>query len=261
MKVVKDQCGREVSIPEFPDRIISLVPSQTELLFELGLDEKVKGITKFCVHPDEWFRSKARIGGTKSLDLKGIAALKPNLIIANKEENTRVELEVLAQNFPVWISDVRTLEQAREMIIDVGEITGTDEKAEKLSNYILSAFNSIQPLDQPLRALFLIWRNPWMAVSSDTFIHDMMRVCGLENCTANSALRYPVLTDQDIREFKPDLILLSSEPFPFADKHIDELKGIYPAARIGLVDGESFSWYGSRLCLSPFYFQKLIDYW
>ena len=261
MNVFKDQCGREVIIPDFPQRIISVVPSQTELLYDLDLGERVAGITKFCIHPDEWFRSKPRIGGTKNLNLKDIASLKPDLIIANKEENTRGELESLAGNFPVWISDVKTLDEAKEMILHVGEITASEEKAEKLSNYIGSAFNSMQPLDPQLRALYLIWRNPWMAVNSDTFIHDMMRICGLENCTAGAMLRYPVITEEEIRAMNPDLILLSSEPFPFADKHIDELKKIYPAARIGLVDGESFSWYGSRLCISPFYLQKLIDFW
>ena len=261
MKVVTDQCQREVTLPDFPARIISVVPSQTELLFDLKLGERVVGITKFCVHPDSWFRGKPHVGGTKNLNFDRIYSLKPDLIIANKEENTKQEIERLAADFPVWISDVKSLADATAMIASVASITGTSETGEKLIDYIETAFGSMQPLNEGYSALYLIWKEPWMSVNHDTFIHDMMKVCGLVNCTAEFSDRYPVLSDMQIRELNPDLILLSSEPFPFSEKHILEIKRLAPKARIGLVDGESFSWYGSRLCQTPFYLQKLINLW
>src|ERR1700741_3198050 len=105
-----DQTGRKISIPQIPQRIISLVPSQTELLFDLGLDKEVVGITKFCVHPPEWFQTKTRVGGTKQLKIDLIKQLQPDLIIANKEENVKEQIEELEKHFPVWISDVNNLE-------------------------------------------------------------------------------------------------------------------------------------------------------
>lgn len=246
MQTLHDQCERQVIIPDYPQRIVSLVPSQTELLHDLGLAERVIGITKFCIHPSEWFRVKTRVGGTKNPDFRKIEALNPDLILANKEENTREDLERLAEKYPVWISDIKTLEDAKEMILAVGEMTDTADLAEKLSNYISSAFTSMEPADS-LRAIYLIWKNPWMAVNSDTFIHDIMHRCGLVNATADFPERYPVLPAEAIGAINPQLILLSSEPFPFSEKHIPELQRICPDARIGLVDGEAFSWYGSRL--------------
>ncbi len=116
MPIFTDQTGREVSIPSHPQRIISLVPSQTELLFDLGLEEQVAGITKFCVHPEKWFRSKTRIGGTKNIKSALIHQLQPDLIIANKEENVKEQVEELAAHYPVWVSDIHDLQSALDMI-------------------------------------------------------------------------------------------------------------------------------------------------
>jgi ABC-type Fe3+-hydroxamate transport system substrate-binding protein len=251
-RVVIDQVGRKVKIPNQPQRIVSLVPSQTELLCDLGLDERVAGITKFCVHPTEWFRTKTRIGGTKQLNFESISALNPDLIIANKEENNKGDIERLAKDFPVWVSDINNLDSALEMIQMVGEITGTD--ASVLAEEIRVDFDKIQPIWPTQKTLYLIWKNPFMAAGSDTFIHDLMNRCGFEN-VANQA-RYPELSEEEIIKLNPELVLLSSEPFPFKAKHIQELQELLPKARIKLVDGEMFSWYGSRLKLVPSYLQK-----
>ena len=249
---VKDQVGRTVVVPRLPKRIISLVPSQTELLFELGLSERVVGITKFCVHPEKWFKTKPRIGGTKKLDFEAISALRADLIIANKEENNRDDIEQLEKEFPVWVSDVNNLDSAIEMIQSVAEITGTDGSS--LATKIQEAFGNLEPITPRKKTLYLIWKDPYMAAGSDTFIHDMMTRCGLENVI--STKRYPELSTKEIQSLSPEVVLLSSEPYPFKEKHISKLQELLPKASIKLVDGEMFSWYGSRLTLAAVYFAK-----
>lgn len=251
--------GRELRLSHKPVRIVSLVPSQTELLYHLGLEEEVLGITKFCIHPDAWFRTKTRVGGTKTVDFNAIRKLQPDIIIANKEENTQAELEALAEEYPVWISDVRTLDDSISMILQLGTLLGKKANAEKLSEIIQEGFERLHPIQGMPKALYLIWRKPYMTVNEDTFIHDMMQRCGLQNVCGDYSNRYPELSLEDIKSLNPDLVLLSSEPFPFEEKHISELRGILPNARIGLVDGEAFSWYGSRIAQSAAYFNQLLS--
>ena len=248
-----DQLGRKVETPLQPQRIISLVPSQTELLFDLELGERVVGITKFCIHPKKWFRTKARIGGTKKLDFEQISALNSDLIIANKEENNKKDIERLAKDFPVWVSDVNNLNCALEMIQLVGGITNTNTS--ELILEIETEFQRLKPIVPSKKTLYLIWKNPYMAAGSDTFIHDILSRCGLENAISES--RYPQLSEQKIVTLKPEVVLLSSEPYPFKEKHIQELRKLLPNAEIRLVDGEMFSWYGSRLKLVPSYLNNL----
>lgn len=261
LRTITDMMGRTLSINVFPQRIVSVVPSQTELLYDLGLEEEVVGITKFCIHPDAWFDTKTRVGGTKKLNIETILALKPDLVIANKEENTQADLEELATHVPVWISDIRNLDDALHMITQLGEICGKDEEAEKISQSIAADFAALQPLSTPKKALYLIWREPYMAVNSDTFIHDMLQRCGVINLSAGFTDRYPTLSPEQLHALNPELVLLSSEPFPFSEKHAAELQRLLPKARIGLVDGESFSWYGSRLLQATPYFKQLIKFW
>jgi ABC-type Fe3+-hydroxamate transport system substrate-binding protein len=248
-RVVIDQVGRKVKIPNQPQRIVSLVPSQTELLCDLGLDERVAGITKFCVHPTKWFRTKTRIGGTKQLNFESISALNPDLIIANKEENNKEDIERLAKDYPVWVSDINNLDSALEMIRLVGKVTSTD--GSELVLEIERNFQQLKPIYPEQKTLYLIWKDPYMSAGSDTFIHDIMKRCGFENAISES--RYPKLSEEAISELNPDLVLLSSEPYPFKKKHIQELQQLLPNAEIKLVDGEMFSWYGSRLNLVPSY--------
>lgn len=239
-----------------PTRIISVVPSQTELLFYLGLNEEVVGITKFCIHPADKFKSVTKIGGTKQLDIDKIKALKPDLIIANKEENERRQLEELMQHFPVWISDIYHLPGAHDMIERVGELVGRKEEALVLSHAINQNFNNLKPGLSPLRVAYFIWRKPYMVAGHNTFIDAMIQKCGWLN--AFDLQRYPEVDAVALRDCKPDLILLSSEPYPFKEKHVEELQNIVPNAVIKLVDGEMFSWYGSRLLHAPGYFKELL---
>lgn len=256
MPVCIDQTGRSVFITEPPKRIVSLVPSQTELLFELGLEEEVAGITKFCIHPDEWFRSKTRIGGTKNLHLDDIRRLQPDLIISNKEENVKEQVEELAKEFPVWISDVHDLRTALEMIEAVGTIVGKQERALQLKDRIAESFEGLTPPNFSLPVAYLIWREPYMTVGGDTFIHDMLQHAGFQNVFA-SKTRYPEVTIEELLNSRCKAVLLSSEPYPFRQKHVDELQGRLHDVKIILVDGELFSWYGSRLLKAPAYFQSL----
>ena len=251
-----DQLNRTVEISYPPKRIISIVPSQTELLFYLGLDKEIIGITKFCIHPKNKFRDKLKIGGTKKLNLDKIRELNPDLIIGNKEENEKGQIESLAEEFPVWMSDVNNLEQALDMIRRVGDLTGKHNEAEELVHRIEKEFQKIKQAKQ-LTVAYFIWRNPYMAVGSGTFIHDMLQRSGWIN-VFGARNRYPEVTIEAIRKNNPEVILLSSEPYPFKTKHIDEMKQLCPESKIVLVDGEMFSWYGNRLLEFPDYMAKLV---
>lgn len=261
MRSLTDQMGRTLQVTDRPERIISLVPSQTELLHDLGLGDRVVGITMFCIHPEAWFRNKARVGGTKQVDLDKVRALKPDLFIGNKEENAQADIEALEQEFAVWMSDVRDLDGALDMIRRVGALTGTGGKAGELITGIEKAFAGIQPLSAPLSAAYLIWHEPMMVAGSDTFVNDMLARCGLTNAFAHRTERYPEITPAELAAADPDIILLSSEPFPFAEKHIPHYNMLCPGTPVHLVDGELFSWYGSRLLKAPAYFSGLLAGW
>ncbi|MDJ0365431.1 helical backbone metal receptor [Hymenobacter sp. H14-R3] len=253
---VTDQLGRRVAVPFPPQRIVSLVPSQTELLFDLGLGSRVVGVTKFCTHPPEARHNAVIIGGTKNFDFEKIAALKPDLLIGNKEENYQAGIEQLAATYPVWLSDISTLPQALDMIKRVAFSTGEKARGEVLAVEIAASFTALQSVEATATAAYLIWRKPYMVAASGTFIDDMLGRAGFRNVFAGLG-RYPEITAEQLRAAAPARILLSSEPYPFGAKHVAEFQEICPAAEIQIVDGELFSWYGSRLRLSAAYFQTL----
>jgi ABC-type Fe3+-hydroxamate transport system substrate-binding protein len=250
VRTFTDQLSSQVIIPCPPQRIISLVPSQTELLADLGLNDRVVGITKFCVHPPSWLKTKTIVGGTKNLQMDSIESLKPDLIIGNKED-----IERLRTKYPVWMSDIIMLSDALQMIREIGSITGTEKRAEEIISEIKSKLRAMTMLP-PLRTLYLIWRNPWMAAAPGTFIHEMLQLSGLENSIREST-RYPELTGEEIKLLNPELILLTSEPYPFKQQHIAEISVLCPDASIRLIDGEMFSWYGSRMKLFVGYVDSL----
>lgn len=258
MNTYIDQIGRKVSLPGVPERIVSLVPSLTELLSYLELDKEVIGITKFCVHPDQWFKTKAKIGGTKNIKIPLIQGLKPNLIIASKEENVQAQIEELSLLFPVYVCDVASLTDAIHMIRQIGQITGKPEKAEGLVFTLDHRFQSIRKVKNKTSCCYLIWKDPYMTVANDTFIGSMIESIGMRN-TFGSHGRYPEITLEEINNSDCQLILLSSEPYPFNDKHRKALQQQLPDKRILLVDGEMFSWYGSRLLFSTEYFNELVE--
>ncbi len=253
---VIDMMGRHVNVPQFPKRIISLVPSQTELLYDLGLGDRVIGITKFCIHPNEWFKSKKRVGGTKQYRMEVIDALQPDLIIGNKEENERQQIEELAQKYPVWMSDILTIDDAFRMILQIGQLTQTTIQADQLVQKLKTGFASIPIPKRRKKVAYFIWKEPYMVAANKTFIDEMLKIAGFENFFSNLE-RYPTISISNTQQRVPDLIFLSSEPYPFKKKHADYFKKVYFGSEVKIVDGELFSWYGSRLLKSIHYFKKL----
>ena len=256
---ITDQIGRHVAVPFPPQRVVSLVPSQTELLFDLGLGAKVVGVTKFCIHPAGARTAATVIGGTKNFDFEKIAALKPDLIIGNKEENYQAGIEQLAAHYPVWLSDISNLPEAVDMIRRVGFVAGAKDKAAALASGIAASFAALETPaadEAPVSVAYFIWRKPYMAAATGTFIDDMLRRAGYANAFAAMS-RYPEINAAQLVEAAPQRIFLSSEPYPFAAKHVAEFQAICPAAKIEIVDGELFSWYGSRLLQSAAYFSQL----
>jgi len=255
-RIFVDQMGRSVEVPISPKRIVSLVPSQTELLHYFGLENEVVGITKFCIHPETWFKTKSRIGGTKQLKIDQIISLKPDLIIGNKEENTKEDIEKLQQNgLPVWMSDINSFDEAIAMIQQVGLICGKEFEAIKLTTELTQRFNEISSIGKGRSVLYFIWDEPSFVVGKNTFIDSMIEKIGFVNaCYLN---RYPNLSD--FPNPNPDLVFLSSEPFPFTIQHVEKSKGLFPNSKIMLVDGEMFSWYGSRMLEAVGYFEKLMN--
>lgn len=254
---ITDQMGRSVKLPSKINKIVSLVPSQTELLFDLGLGDQVVGLTRFCVNPSAFTKNKTIVGGTKRVRMDVIDELQPDLIIGNKEENNQDVILQLEQRYPVWMSDVNSLEDAYEMIFNLAGIFGKFPAAKKLITTIQSAFANIRLPKESLKVAYFIWKDPYMVATSNTFIDEMIHLAGYENIF-QSKNRYPEVTLGELASSKPDLIFLSSEPYPFQEQHIAEFKEACPEARVLLVDGELFSWYGSRLRLSPAYFSSLL---
>lgn len=253
MPAYVDQLNRSVQIVSPPQRIISLVPSQTELLFDLGLGDRVVGVTKFCIHPATAIKEKTIVGGTKKFRFDVMDQLKPDLIIGNKEENYREGIAQLEKKYPVWMSDVSDFKSALMMIEGIASVAGVMETGSQLTTSIKKEFKELHRFPAR-RVLYLIWY-PWMAAGTTTFINDMLSRLGLENVITET--RYPELTDATIQKLNPEIMLLSSEPFPFNASHEEQLRKLLPQAKIVHIDGEPFSWYGSRMLKAPEYFRTL----
>ncbi|NQY29843.1 MAG: ABC transporter substrate-binding protein [Flavobacteriaceae bacterium] len=257
-----DQLNRTLTFEVVPKRIVSLVPSQTELLVDLGLEDNIVGLTKFCVHPIHLRKAKTIVGGTKQVHYEKIKALRPDVILCNKEENTKemvVELEKIA---PVHVSDIYTIDDTIVLIKQYGELFSVQEKATEITNKLselVFEFKEYLTNKTTKKVAYFIWRNPWMVAGSNTIIHHLLSLNKLENVFADVS-RYPEVDIKSlIGKNKPDFVFLSSEPYPFKDKHIEELQEILPEANILLVDGEYFSWYGTRLLGAFSYYKSLHD--
>jgi len=261
LKTLVDQIGISHTFIYTPKRIVSLVPSQTELLHDLGLEESIVGITKFCVHPFHFKSVKKIIGGTKKIHFEKIRLLQPDIIIANKEENTKEIVEELSKICPVWVTDIITLEDNLKMISDFGILFNKRTEAQKWMDKINFGYLDFQQFikDKPIqKAAYFIWANPYMVAGNNTFINEMMKLNRFENIYANREERYPEVIIQKMRiQGDPDLVFLSSEPFPFSDEHAFELGRFTHHAKTVFVDGEMFSWYGSRVLKAFSYFKKL----
>ncbi len=246
---ISDQMGREIELNHTPQRIISLVPSITEYLVDLGLGSRLVGRTKFCIHPIETVRNIERVGGTKNFDFEKIASLKPDLIIGNKEENYQEGIENLSSRYPVWMSDILNLEQNFEMMIALGAITGKREEAASWIRRVRRNF-ARHHRKYSGRVIYMIWKKPYMVAGRGTYINSILEYLGYENAVLQK--RYPEIDEYILRKLNADRVFLSSEPFPFKESHKEEFKSLFPESLTQLVDGEAFSWYGSRLAKVDF---------
>lgn len=239
-------------------RIVSLVPSLTELLINLGLENELVGRTKFCIHPADKVKSIPKIGGTKNVRISAVKALNPDLIIANKEENTKGDVELLRDISNVHLTDITNFSDALDSIIQIGILTNREEETHVLVNKIKNKFAKLDiPGNTQKSVCYLIWKDPLMTIGNDTYIHDMLNKSGFHNAFGDQT-RYPIISAKDIQKVKPAYIFLSSEPFPFKEEHLAEFSTLFPSSKVVIVDGEYFSWYGSRMVAAADYFINLV---
>lgn len=261
MKTLTDQIGQEHCLEQTPKRIVSLVPSQTELLYDLGLENSIVGITKFCVHPYHFKSTKKIIGGTKKVHVEKIRLLEPDIIIANKEENTPEMVEQLKTICPVWVTDVKDVSDNIKMIQDFGQLFNVRTEAQKWMDKLEFAardFNQFMQNIPRRKAAYFIWKDPHMVAGSDTYINALLQLNHLDNMYASKPGRYPEVEIKKMRlEGDPEVVFLSSEPYPFKDEDAFEIGRFTHHAKTVFVDGEMFSWFGSRLLKAFAYFKKL----
>lgn len=258
-KTMKDQLNRTIQLKDAPKRIVSLVPSQTELLFDLGLERDIVGITKFCVHPGHFRKEKMIVGGTKNVHFDKIKTLKPDIILCNKEENTREMILELEKIAVVHISDIVTIDDSLQLIEMYGALFSVEEKTEQIISDIkekLKDFKTFIKTCPRLKTAYFIWKNPWMVAAKSTFIDKMLDLNNFENYYGQLE-RYPEIQLSEDKVETADLVLLSSEPFPFSEKHVNEVGHFFPNAKVLMVDGEAFSWYGTHLIKAFDYFKSL----
>jgi len=253
-----DALGREVALRRPPQRIVSLVPSWTEALFAFGLGEAVVGVTRFCVEPKDGVAGKPTVGGTKTPDLPRLLQLAPDLVVANAEENRRQDIEALIDaGLAVFVTFPRTVAAAIETMRQLAAMTGSQDAARPIIHSAEAALAAAAAAAagrgrRPLRVFCPVWRNPWMTIGPDTYIHDVISACGGANVFADSSERYPRLDLADMARRDPEVVLLPDEPYRFGPKHLPELSS-YPHVsavrhgRIHLVDGKLLCWYGPRI--------------
>lgn len=255
--IYKDQLNRTITLQAIPRRIISLVPSQTELLVDLGLESSIVGVTKFCVHPEKLRKTKTIVGGTKKVHFEKIASLNPDIIICNKEENTKAIVDNCAKIAPVWVSDIKTIPHTLEMIAQLGSVFNCIETSQKLIEVIEDAeadFKKFILAKPHTKVAYCIWKNPYMVAGANTFINTLLKLNNFDNIFKNKNGRYPEVTISEMK--KADVVLLSTEPYPFKEDDLAKIKNELQT-EVRLVDGEYFSWYGSRIIKAFKYFKSI----
>ena len=241
-------------------RIVSLVPSQTELLIDLGLENYIVGVTKFCVHPLYIRNVKQVVGGTKNIKIDKIKELKPDIILCNKEENTKEIVRACEQIAQTHVSNIYTLEDLRHLVLLYGRLFSCRIEAKRIIeklDFKVDDFKKFISAKTKSKVAYFIWRNPWMAIGGNNFINHLLKLNNFENIYSNKP-RYPEIELRKIRlEGDPEIVLLSSEPYPFKEEHAFEIGRHTDHAKTVFVDGEMFSWYGSRMLKAFDYFKKL----
>lgn len=255
MRTVTDHLGREVTFSYPPKKIISFAPAITDTMFHLGLDREVVGRTRFCIYPKGKVEKAVNVGGTKDYKIERVKNLEPDLIIVEKEENTREMVEELEKYYPVYCFEVQNVNDALQMITDLGDITDRKDRALTLRQKIIEAFDTLPKLFSGKRAAYVIWQNPYMVVGKNTYINSVLETIGLTNPFTEKEGRYPEVTEEDFRNAQLDYIFLATEPYPFRDEHVKQFNEIKPEANTQLIDGEMF-WYGVKMLEAVPYLKK-----
>lgn len=263
MVSVTDSTNKAISFSVPPQRVVCLIPSITETIFDLGLGDVLAGVSKFCIHPADGVRNKMKVGGQKDPDLEKIKAIDPDLIIMNREENKPEHIEFLSRYYKTWVTYPRSFRDAEKLLREIGSVFDIKTEACAYADKIKNTVDDMKTkAAKKIKALYLIWRNPWMSVNKDTFIHDALSIHGMENVFAENSERYFEVMDKDIQSADPDIIILPDEPYRFREKHITDFAHIPVSAvrnrRIFLADGTYFCWYGTRTARASEYIHKQI---
>jgi ABC-type Fe3+-hydroxamate transport system substrate-binding protein len=262
-----DATGAAVILPAPPRRIVSLIPSVTEILFALGAGPSVAGCTVYCTEPSDGVATKTRVGGEKNPKLDVIRELGADLVVANVEENVREHIETLrGWGIPVYVTYPRTVADGIRLVSDLGSVVGRPERGRDMAAALEAARHDVDSAraGKPARRVFYpIWRGPWMTVNRDTYVHDMLALCGGDNVFGPSATRYPEVTLEDIARAAPEVILLPDEPYRFRQAHLADFDAHpdIPAVRqrrVHLVDGKLATWYGPRIAAAIRVLPRLI---
>ena len=253
--ILTDDIKRTVNFLSPPATIVSLCPSVTETLCDLGLSEKIIGITDYCIHPKDIVKNINKVGGTKTVSITKVKTLKPEIIFAVKEENSKKTIKILSEIFPCYVFDINSFSDALKMINTLGEIFSKTKNATSLSENIVKAFSKIQVTKQHVDYLYFVWKNPWMVAGNNTYIESLLSKFYLKNIINKS--KYPKIELKNISS-DPQIIFLPSEPYKFSKTDKMELQKVFPKSKILLVNGEMFSWYGSRMVKAAVYIEKLL---
>jgi len=255
VKKSTDHLDRTVEFAFPPKRIISLAPGLTDTLYSLGLENEIVGRTRYCIHPQEKVQQAVPVGGTKEIQLDKIRHLKPDLILAEKEENTKEIVEQLEKEFPVYVAEVDSVQTAYKMIADLGKLTNRKQEAEQLLSTIQTGFQNLPKLTGK-KVAYVIWRKPYMVVGNNTYIHSLLTSMGFKNVFSTYDGRYPAVTETDFQKAELDYLFLATEPFPFKEKHLTEFREFLPHVKPFILDGEMF-WYGPRMVAAANYFSEI----
>ncbi|HEX6813720.1 MAG TPA: helical backbone metal receptor [Planctomycetota bacterium] len=239
-------------MPRPPQRIVSLVPSTTESVCELGARSRLVACTRYCTEPAAPLASVPRVGGTKNPSREQVMLQQPDLVLCNAEENRPEDIEWLQSRVPVLVQTPRTVIEAAACLRALAERLDLLEAARPWLLRIeaqLAAAGVESLRRRPLRVFYAIWRKPWMSVNRDTYIHDVLRITGCANVCADEAVRYPEVTPEAIAALGVDLVLLPSEPWEFDAEQLAELRSArtFAAARLELCDGRDYCWHGVRM--------------
>ncbi|MEI4770630.1 helical backbone metal receptor [Psychrobacillus sp. FJAT-51614] len=256
-QLLNDHLGREVKITAPPKRIVSICPAITETLFALGLDNEIIGRTKYCIFPKKTVDKVEIVGGTKEVNEEKIRGLQPDLILAEKEENTKEIVQALEKIAPVFVLEVQSIKDAYRFIKTLGLLTNKEQKADEIIASCKASFPAT-PVGNIKKAAYAIWRKPYMVVGGTTYINDVLYTLGFHNPFEKVGSRYPSVTKEEFAKSNLDVLLLASEPFPFQEKHIAEFQDFLPNTKIILVDGEMF-WYGAKMITAGPYLKELIE--